>query len=240
MIVEELHRLIQERWDEATQSQFRELNDVEIDDFINATIHEYVEIFTSGRNDKYDGIEVQRQSLDRVDTLIVGFPEEPGITPTDEGEGIYSFDLTTLVFPFRSLLTAQIDTQNCGLFSVVIEQSGNTNTVTMNTYRKPSKKWRRAPGFLRSDKLYVHTDSLFTPVLLKPVYIRQPAEVCLGTYPIRPTIDNPNPTAIKPKQECDLPGNYHYLLVDMVVQDIFRTYKDVDRKNLLTEKIYNQ
>lgn len=240
MTIEAIHRAIYRRWDEISQSRFRTLTDVEIDAYINEAIFEYVEIFAGGVNrSRYEvGIEVNRPMLDRVDTLLVGYPEDPGIPPESVEGGVYVFDLSTLKFPFRSLLTAtgEID---CGDLSITIEQNGDFNKVMGNKYRQPSLGWRRAPAFRRQEKLYVHTNELFAINNLKCYYVRKPAEVCLGTYTVEPTIENPNPVAIKPKQECDLPEDYHPLLVDMVLQDLSRIYLDANRKNLLTDKISN-
>lgn len=240
MTIESIHRAIYRRWDEISQSRFRTLTDVEVDAYINDAIFEYVEIFAGGKNNRgYEiGIEVNRPMLDRIDTLLVGYPEDTGISPESVEDGVYIFDLSTLKYPFRSLLTATAEIA-CGTLSITIEQNGDFNKVMGNKYRKPSLGWRRAPAFRRQEKLYVHTDNLFEISNLRCYYVRKPAEVCLGTYTVEPTIEIPNPAAIKPKQECDLPEDYHLLLVDMVIQDLSRIYLDANRKNLLTEKISN-
>jgi hypothetical protein len=241
MTIEKIHREVNLRWDEISQSQYRELTDVEMDSYINFTIFHYVETFTTGRKTRpWVGFEINRPMIDRVSTLIVGYPEDEGITETSITNGIYEYELENLAFPFKSLLSAELKTTDCGDVPITIERTGHSNQVKNNTFRKPSKTWNQVPAFRRGDnRLYVSTDNLFTVEKLICRYIRKPAEVCIGTYTIEPTTDNPNPTVIKPKTECDLPEDYHSLLVDMVVQELTGFYKDIDRRNLLTEKLNN-
>jgi hypothetical protein len=69
--------------------------------------------------------------------------------------------------------------------------------------------------------------------------VKEPDEICLGTYTVAPTVVEPNPILIKPASSTDIDENFHHILVTMAVQEAARIYGDqfqvAVQSNKLTE-----
>lgn len=244
MIVEELHFKFKQRANKNYTNFNKGASDAEIDSYLNDAVNEYVDMFAFGRNDKkYKvGFEVTTQRIDMLSTLVVGFPDQPLVVPIVHGNDVYEFKFNDLKYPYRHYVRAYLPAKECNYsINVAIEQSGDMNTVLNDLNRKPSLVWRRAVGHIRNSSdntgssLYVYTNGEFTPVGLYLEYIKQPAKIALGTYNGIPTTTNPSPGLVS-KTECDLPENYHDLLVDIAVQMYGRTLEDVNKVNLFQQR----
>jgi len=92
--------------------------------------------------------------------------------------------------------------------------------------RKPSLKWRRCVasigktnGNIGDSSLYVYTDGQFAVNSVRIEYIKKPVIVYFGGYN---SLDGLYTTG-DPQVNSDLPEQYHSLLVDMTVQNLYRT-----------------
>lgn len=243
MIIEQLHSEVKRKWDMLGNNIRPNLTDLEIDVVLNTAIFIYIEYALYNKNPRNFnfGFETTQQRLDMIQTLVVAYPEQPEIDVQSLGEGIYRINfLTDTVYPLKSLRKAMVYDPECkSYYAVYIYQHDDLDWKLKDYHYKPSQKWKRAAGALRNDSLYIYTAGEFTITKAKITYIKKPNEVALGTYTIHPTIQVPFPSTIKPQTECDLPEDYHYLIVDLAVEELSRIYLDVNRKNLQTEKITN-
>lgn len=228
MTTEELHYEFRRRWNKNTNAHRRSLTDLELDQLYNNVVSDYVDIFATGKNPKrYDvGFEVTQQMIDMVSTLVVSYPEIDELTPESIDGNIYKVDLSSLEIPYRHYITSAINDANCGLVDVNIEQHHDLSTIRLDFHRKANKRWKRIPGLIRNKVLYLYTDGLFSMDGLQLTYIKEPDKMCLGTYTVAPTVEEPNPTDIKPQSDIDIEDNFHHILVTMAVQEAARIYAD--------------
>lgn len=238
MQIEKLHYLLELEWNKNSNAHRKGLTDLEKDMILNMSIFDYVEMFLHGINSKgFDiGFEVTTQMLDMLDTLVVSYPEQPELYPAREEDGLWMIDLSRLKYTFKNYKTSWLFIEGCELpFEVSLEQHGDRNNVLKSHHRKASRLWKHIPAFLRNNKLYLHTGDM-VPDTFRITYIKKPAEVCIGTYQDIPTVENPNPP-LKNKVECDLPEEYHYLLIRIAVQNLYRIYGEVQQDALIDKKI---
>ena len=237
MIIEDIHYRVRLKFNKINTNTKKTFNDLELDMVIQSAIDEYIEIFYSGSNPKkYKlGFEVTQQRIDMLSTLVVSQLEQPMLTPASSNAdlGLYEFKLSELVHPYRHFLRGNIKVEGCDkLYNLAIEQHDDLNNVLDDHNRIPSTKWLRAIGVMKKDSstignssIYVYTAGEFIPEGLYIEYLKEAAQVSLGTYTEVPTAENTNPP-LKPKVECDLPEVYHSLIVDMTVQELTRILED--------------
>lgn len=234
MKVEELHYEFKRRWDKQANNHRKGFTDVEIDQTLNTAINEYVYMFGTGKNPRrYDvGFEFDQQMIDMLQTLVVSYPEITSINTVEVDDNLSYVKLPS---NYRYFVSAFAQTQ-CGDVSTTIEQHGDLSSVLKNYHRKANAKFKTLPATIRNNRLYLYHSGVFDISGLKLTYIKDPAKVCIGTYTEIPTQDNPNPP-IKPKQECDLPDDYHDIIVDIAVQETSRIYLDTNRYQLGKDKL---
>lgn len=224
MIIEELHYEIRRRWDMSSGLHKRTLTPLEIDNAIFEATQDYIEMYVYGS--KMDvpyvkDMEWNRKRSDMTQPFIVSYPEQPVLVPTPLTDGMYSYNLTSTVKPYRSYIESSVTVPDCStFFEVKVVQHEDISNILKDYHMAPSKQWKRAIGAIRDNKLYVYTNLLFTPTTLRLTFVRQPSRPCIGTYGFIPTSDNPAPVGLKPKVESDIPEGYHNLLVRMTVQKL--------------------
>lgn len=238
MKLERIHWRLEQEWNKNSNNHRRYLSDLEKDEIINSSIFDYVEMFLHGHNPKgFDiGFEVTQQMIDMLDTLVVSYPEEPELIPSNLEEDFYRFNFSNTTKPYKSFVRGSIRIKDCNFtLSVNPEQHGDMGKILESYHRRPSKRWKNVPGVLEADSLIVNMGDL-VPLGLRLTYIKKPARVALGTYTDVPTVDNPNPATLN-KQECDLPEDYHDLLVRIAVQNLHRIYINPQGEILFDKKI---
>ena len=248
MRIEEMHWQVRLEYNKIASNHKKSFSDAEIDAIFNRVIQEYKEIFYSGNNAKrYKiGFEVTQQRIDMLSSLVVGEPEQPPLLPDTISNNIYEFKLDNLVHPYAHHLRSYVNIKDCSFpITVNLEQVGDLGKILTDANTRPSLTWKRAVGRIRkssdgseSSSLYVYTGGEFEIESLSMEYLKQPAEVCLGTYTDIPTLDNPTP-AIKPQVHCDLPEDYHHLVVSMAAMEISRILEDVNRLNVRADRLNN-
>jgi hypothetical protein len=239
MLIEEMHYELERRWNMNSNNNRKSLTDLEKDRALNVAIGEYTYIFATGKNPKnYTvGFEVTSQMTDMVSTLVLGYPEEP-LLELEGDSGISWASFSSLSRPYRFFVGAQLQ-DSCGnLIKVNIEQHSSIPAISNDFHRKASKMWKHVPGVIRDQKLYLYHDDVFGSLEgVRVSYIRKPAEVCIGTYTVAPTTEQPDPVAIKPKQECDLPEDFHDIIISMAMQELSRIYTDMPRYQLTADNL---
>ncbi len=239
MQIELLHYKLEQVWNKLSNNHRIYLTDVEKDEILNATIFEYVEMFSNGKNLRgYDiGFEVTEQRIEMLRTLVVSYPEQPYLNCAKETDDIYTVDLSKTRYPFRSFRRGSLIVKDCG-FKVYmnIEQHHDLDNILLNDHRKSNLSFQRAVCTIRGNKLYIYTSESFEPLLADITYLRKPAEVCIGTYPAIENRNNPL-APNKTKTDCDLPDDYIDILIAIAKSELDRRYGDINGKNLQTEKI---
>jgi len=227
MSIEELHYEIERRWNKNSNNHRKYLTDLEKDQVLNTAINEYVDIFFNARNrNGYDvGFEVNERMIEMLDTLVYSYPEQGLLRPVKvDDSGVYKVDLTKTNKPFRHYISARVVT-NCGEMKLNPEQHGDMNTIIGDYHRKANKAFKELPSTRRNNALFLYTDNKFIPTGLKLSYLKKPNRVCIGTYKDITNKDNPNADN-KPKVECDLPSDFHDILISITLQELGRIYNN--------------
>ena len=243
MVIEEMHFEFRRKIDKISSNFKKTWSDAEVDNALNNAITEFKEIVYSGNNAKrYKlGFEVTQQRIDMLAPLVQGFPKEPLLAGTKTGD-IYEFNFDLLSKPYDHFIGADAEITGCNFtISIKEEQTGDLRSVLKDSNRKPSLRWRRAPGHIKSNtagnsSLFVYTDGLFDIIGLRIDYLRKPVEVCLGTYFPIPTQLDPNPGILKARVNCDIPQTYHTVIVDIAVQEFTRSLEDINRLQLRKDR----
>jgi hypothetical protein len=237
MVIEKLHFEVKRRCEKNYTKYWKGLSDAELDALLITASNDYVDLFFSGRNDKKYrvGFEVTQQRLDMLSNLVVGPTPHLNVFSSDATFNVYEFKLNQLQYPYRHFVRGNLEILNCDyLIGLSPEQTVDLNTALSDENRKPSLLWKRAIWQMKrsSDNdgvsIYVYTNGEFTPTKLYLEYVKQPDEVCLGTYNDIPTSNNPTP-GLKPKVESDIPENFHEILVRIAVQEYKRMMENVNR-----------
>ncbi len=241
MTTEELHYEFRRRWDKNSNQHRRYLTDVEVDQLLNNVSSDYVDIFATGKNPRnYNvGFEVTQQMIDMVSSLVRSYPEQPLLIPTSLDGDVYSVDFRELDDNYRHHISSVAIDSDCGKVYINIEQHHNLNTIKADYHRQANKRWRRIPATIRDKKMFLYTGGLFNLSGIQVTYVKEPDKICLGTYTIPPTVDDPNPVILKDYSETDIDGNFHHILITMAVQEAARIYGDqfqvAVQSNKLTE-----
>jgi hypothetical protein len=110
--------------------------------------------------------ETHQQRYDMVSNLVVTYPEQPSLIPTNLGDNIYEVNLSDLKYDYLHFERAWATT-NCGLVKVEIIGKGRLSDILNDQFQKPSKKWRRLIGtFAKSidsneQSLYIYSENDF-------------------------------------------------------------------------------
>jgi hypothetical protein len=235
MIIEKIHWYFKLIYNKINSNDKRSFSDNEIDAFVNRGISEFTEMCYKGTNSKgfQIGFEMTQQRIDMLSTLVISANEQDPIEPFNVVDDVYEFKLSDLKYDYLHQIRLTAKIKDCDeWYTVSIEQSDDLSYVLRDDNRKPSIQWKRVVGQFRktsdtigASSLYLYTNGLFEIETLQVEYLKKPQEVCLGTYHDIPTLDNPTP-ALKPQAQCDLPEQWHELIVDIAVQEASRVLND--------------
>lgn len=237
MTIQRIHQLIKLKFNELDSNRRVDIPAPLLDDLINTVIHDYVEIFYSGKSLNKYGFEVTQQRIDMLSTLV----ESEALTPT-LNKDTYEIDFSKLKKQYMHLVRAFAST-DCGIIGITQTQHDDLNDILKDALRGPSKKWKRLIGVQRassgtdSTSLYIHTgDIVVDDVTIE--YIRCPKKVFSGGYNSL-EYNLGNKSSYKTGDEpvtSDIPEKYHDLLVDMTVMELKRIFEEQGLP-LQTEKI---
>ena len=253
------------RFNKINSNHKKDFTPQEIDSFINTASNDLFEILYSGNRIKQYklGFEVTQQRRDMLSNFAM--PEEC-ITAkaTDNACNVFEIPFTELSQEYAHLTRAFyryncVDKQGrpfCDVISVKTEQHDDLNVILLDSFKKPSFKWRRLVGVIRAasgslteSSLYVYTDNDLdlTDEEICLEYLRCPRKVYLGRYDGQFQYDGYDTLeylttgignqAGDPPVDSDWPVKYHDLLVDMAVQEAARQLEDGASFQLKLDKI---
>lgn len=238
MIIHRIHQLVKLKFNELDSNRRVDLPAPLLDDVINTVIHDYVEIFYSGKSLNRYGFEVTQQRIDMLSTLV----ESETLTPILKS-GVYEVNFSKLKKQYMHLVRAFAST-NCGQIGIDLIQHDDLNQVLKDPLRGPSLIWRRLSAVQRtssdtdSASLYIYTNNLVVVDDVTIEYIRCPKKVFSGGYDSL-EYKFGNKSAYKSADSpvtSDIPEKYHEMIVDMTVQELTRIFQD-QGITLQTEKI---
>lgn len=232
MKIELLHYEVNRKWGMHNSYRHGVADNVR-DLVLRDAISVYFNFFAFGSKPKgidFGGEDTFQRS-DMLSTLLLDLSIPVGAVHDD---GSYPFELPA---NFGSMHEAYIET-DCGRFDLHTYKHQQKNDTLRDFHTRPSKRFKRAVGFLRDGFLYVHLPTDVTATTMMLYYYKVPNEVCIGTYPEIPEVGQAVGSNL-PKVECDLPEKYHYLVVDIAVAELCRTYGDLNRLNLSNDKIFS-
>lgn len=244
MTTDRIRHEIKLRWNKINSNHKKDFPDAYLDDFVNDTINDYIEIFYSGNNSKkYKlGFEVTQQRIDMLSTLVVPFKSVP---TTLVSTGIYKVELSTLDPKYKHFIRARVLAPQCSFrIPIDIIRHNDIDTKLEDNNTKPSLTWRRALGTIKQGTsgpaLYIHTSSDFTAPNIELEYIRQPEKFFSSGYNTLEFIEGDTSAyqSTDPPITADIPEDYHPILVDMVVQNIARVLEDNNKFTLTEEKTF--
>lgn len=248
MTIDRMRFEIKLRWNKMNSNHKKNLPDAYLDDIINDAINEYVEMFYSGGNPKQFniGFEVTQQRIDMLSTLVV---PHHSVTANKISPSIYRIKFETLNPKYRHFLRGNITIPNCDGVTIPINiiRHNDLDTKLTDANTKPSLLWKRCLGLFKQDisatdvnsSLFLYTPSEVTATNLtcEIEYLRKPVKVFSSGYNSLEYL-NGDTSAYKSsdsKVNCDLPEDYHTVVVDIAVQMIARMLED-NNKNLITEE----
>ncbi len=112
MTTDRIRHEIKLRWNKINSNHKKDFPDAYLDDIVNDTINDYIEIFYSGNNSKkYKlGFEVTQQRIDMLSTLVVPFKSAATtlVSPT-----IYKLELSSLDPQYKHFVRARVIAPEC-------------------------------------------------------------------------------------------------------------------------------
>jgi len=224
MIIKRLHQEIKYAVNKLDSQNYPDLVPEMIDDVINFVQNRYVEDLVMGNNNSgYNyGFEIDRQRLDMLQTLVI-----PDTTLSVVSTSIISPDCIAHVFNLPENYKHYIRfyySNDCKFQPIDIKSHDQLNSLIKNDLTKPSLIWERAIGGIESNTLKAYIAETISDVTIE--YIKQPRNVFFGGYNTL-EYDEGDSTAYNTTTQpitSELPEQYHYLLVDLCAQEIYRRW----------------
>lgn len=243
MTIREIHQRIKLGYNKIDSNHKPDIPPAYLDLTIQGVINDYIDIFYSGNNFKRFklGFEVTQQRIDMLGTLVESTSLQA--FPLSEDDETIIFPFSNLDKPYRNWVRGTINTE-CGNINIKPTQHGELNFTLNDPMQRSSRKWKRLVSAIRSNPeqddrmaLIVYPSEDFpineigNEITLE--YIRQPRVVFFGGYNSIDGLYNASDDPVT----TDLPEPYHYLIVDMAVQELARNLADGAGYQLITDKI---
>lgn len=253
MTISRMRQEIKLHWNKLNSNHKQDIPTAYLDDIINAAIDEYVEMFYSGHNPKQFqvGFEITQQRIDMLSTLVVPHKSISAslISPSINWEPTYRIRFSQLTPKYRHFLRGSILVASCNNLAIPIDiQRHNELDIKLRDENtKPSLTWKRCLGAIKQDTsnstpdsalfLYVPEEVTGATLTCDLEYLRKPVKVFSGGYDSLEYLLG-DTTAYKSSDSsvnCDLPEDFHNVVVSIAVQIIARILED-NNKNLITEE----
>lgn len=234
MRVEELHYQTRFEYNKLVNNHNASLTDVDIDNVLNMSVDDYIDMFFYGKNLKgfNVGFETDQQRIEMLHSLVSD-TQIPAIATTGN-KYKFSLVLNQNVNKYGDYISGTVEVKNCPGKYLELHIAQHNDQVELDFHRKTSLKWERVNGLFKSDFIEIDTHGEFVPTVLNLTYLKKPNVICLGTYQdlyLLQTIPNP---PNKVKVECDLPEKYHKLLTKIAVLNLDRIYGTARQSELPT------
>ncbi len=221
MIISRIHAEIKSAVQKLDSNNYQDIVPEIMDDIINFTTNRFIEDAAFGQNQsgyKY-GFEVDTQRLDMLQSLVIS-STLPLVSTSIIAQDciLHRFNLPD---NYRHYVRINYTT-GCKFQPIEIVQHGQLNTLLKNDMTKPSLIWERALGVIQNNTLEVYAPESFTSLNIE--YIKNPKPVFFGGYDTLEFAEGDltayNTTTLPITSE--LPEAYHYLLVDLCAQEIYK------------------
>ena len=218
------HQEFKLRANKVDSNNYVDLKPYQIDLFIHDAalfiIQHHGELFKFG---------LTQNSKDLFGTLLVKYPEQIALTPSNV-EGIqYEYQLKNLKYKYFHLDRAYIQ---CGSSVIPVSLIRHDEQHKFNdAFQKPSYKWKRLLGIIGKENgtdntsLYVYSDVSLSNKELRVEYVRMPKQVFFGNYDSIEYLNCQQSSGDcseyykvgDPQVNSELPETYHSLQVDIAV-----------------------
>lgn len=253
MTIDRMRQEIKMRWNKINSNHKKDLPDAYLDDILNDAINEYVEMFYSGENRKRFklGFEVTQQRIDMLSTLVVPHKSVSAtlVSPSTLWDSTYRIRFSSLDPKYRHFLRGSVIVNDCNnvTLPIDIQRHNDLDSKLNSANTKPNLLWKRCLGTIKQDTSNASADSalfLYLPeeittntITCEIEYLRKPVKVFSSGYDSLEYLygDSSAYKSSNSKVNCDLPADYHTVVVDIAVQLIALMLED-NNKNLLTEE----
>lgn len=223
MTVAEMHYDFLLKKDAVDSLKKREYLPHEIDWLLNEAQRNFIHQRTSGMNATRTSFEETQKRIADLSNIHVKFPTQPGIAPTDLGDGIYELPLSSLSKPYylmtRIYATIEDDCLDVNGFPKLKErvnirpmESDDLTIALDDPFNKPSRDEILGNYGLstqsNSTSLFIYSSLPVTSVF--PEYLTIPRRINIGGYAY---IDG----VTYPVQDCLLSIHTHPDIVDIAV-----------------------
>lgn len=184
------------------------------------------------------GFEGSQKRVDDLKSLVIKYPEQPGISPIVHDENTYEVQLDELVYPYWFLIrgTAEVVFTDCvDKASLRFIQHDDLNYALKDPFNKSSREeilfnFGRSSSDPTVDSIYLYPGGLFLGAIYLE-YIKQPAKLNYGGYEY---IDG----VVYAQQSSDLPEHIHSEIVDLAVQLAAGIIEDPNYVQLKTQQVF--
>ena len=253
MNIAKQHSEFKLRGNKINSNHYTDLFPSQIDSFLDEAADFIVEHYGELRT-----FNLTQFNKDLFGTMLVMFPEQPALIPTDTQGQQYEYDLSNLKYDYVHLDRAYVQCNN-----MVVPVSlfrGDEQHKLNDAYQKPSFLWKRLPAKIgksstqNSTSLYVYSDVNLNNKELRIEYVKKPKRVFFGGYdsieyinckrlnnvPNMPITDcNQYYKSTDVPVDSDLPTSIHSLQVDVAVWLFTGKTENQFLNSFITNKISN-
>ena len=239
MTIKELHYAFDLGIDRFGTLSKENFNKAEKDWLLNEAQMIFLKRRTSPRNNRKEGFEVSQKRIDDLASIVVKFPLQPGIEPTEDS-GIYTVDLADLKYKYYQLTNTYTDVEvssSCTKqVSLRFVQHDDIRTALRDPFYRGSLEsipynFGRSLNS-NSTAMYIYPNQL---TLLKVYieYIKYPNKVNFGGYTY---IDG----IVYPESSLEFPEHTHSEIVDIACQIAALNIESPEYIQLKSQKVFEQ
>ena len=244
MTVIELHYDFDFKIDKVATLAKEDFNKAEKDWLLNEAQSLLVRKYYRGTNSSGEGFEMTQKRIDDLSPLVVKWPEQPEIIPTNLS-GVYEIPLDNLLYPYWFFIRGSIkviDPINLSCVSdakMKLVPHDDLNYALEDPFNNTDKSevlynFGRASDAISStyskSSIYLYPGIyLLGPAKIE--YIKKPARINYGGYTY---IDS----VVYSTQQCELPEHLHNELVDLAVSIASGIIESPDYVQLKSQKVF--
>lgn len=238
MTIAEMHFDFDVKIDKVASSGKANFNRAERDWLLNRGKEIFVKQRYGINNPHKTGFEETQKRIDDLRSLVIKYPEQPGIVPTVHDDNTYEVPLSNLVYPYWFLIrgSAEVVFDDCvQTASLKFIQHDDLNYALKDPFNKSSREeilfnFGRSSSDPNIDSVYIYPGDLALGLIFLE-FIKQPAKLNYGGYVY---IDGNT----YPQQDCDLPEHTHSEIVDLAVQLAAGIIEDPNYVQLKTQQVF--
>jgi hypothetical protein len=238
MNIAEMHYDFDVKIDKVASSGRANFTRAERDWLLNRGTEMFIKQRYGLNNPHKTGFEGTQKRVDDLRSLVVKYPEQPGLSPIVHDENTYEIQLDELVYPYWFLVrgNAEVVFTDCvRTASLKFIQHDDLNYALKDPFNKSSREeilfnFGRSSSDPTIDSIYLYPGGLFLGAIYLE-YIKQPAKLNYGGYEY---IDG----ITYAQQSSDLPEHTHSEIVDLAVQLAAGIIEDPNYVQLKTQQVF--